>query len=105
MVEFSEDLLRIWYWYIYIILAQLVEILNFPSTTGYMFTYSDFVNIYVLYSFAGRVLGEDSEINMEILSPFENPNLITAPREKLVVERRRVEEDVHIISPPPPKKT
>lgn len=41
---------------------------------------------------------------MESFSPFENPNLIFAPRAKLAVERRRAEEDVQIISPPPPKK-
>ena len=42
---------------------------------------------------------------MESFSSFQNPNLISAPREKLAVERRRAEEDVQIISPPPPKKT
>ena len=31
---------------------------------------------------------------MESFSPFENPNLITAPRKKLVVERRRAEEEI-----------
>ena len=42
---------------------------------------------------------------MESFSPFENPNLISAPRKKLAMERRRAEENVQIISPPPPKKT
>ena len=42
---------------------------------------------------------------MESLSSFENPNLITVPKEKLMVEKRRVEEDVYITSPPPSKKT
>ena len=41
---------------------------------------------------------------MESDSPFDNPTLISAPREKLPVERKRDEEDVQIISPPPPKK-
>ena len=42
---------------------------------------------------------------MESFSSFENPNLITAPREKPVMKRIKVEEDVQFISPPPPKKT
>ena len=41
---------------------------------------------------------------MKSFSSFENSNMITAPREKLVVERRRAEEDVQIISPSQPKK-
>lgn len=31
---------------------------------------------------------------MESLSLFENPTLITVPREKMMVERRRDDEDV-----------
>lgn len=40
---------------------------------------------------------------MKNLSPFENPSLITATKEKLV-EERRVDDDVQIVSLPPQKK-